>query len=106
MESLPVEWKEFEVDPGFYARADKHIHLANEQLEDISKGKVSASFMYAQARYAAWLSACGFSHAAEMEAAKEETITYFTTQFRMMLVENLDDYIADFAKYMLQDTTH
>ncbi len=89
-----------EPDDKFYDRADQFIDLANEQVDSISRGKVSASFMYAQARYAAWISACGFSSAEEMEAAKSDMIDYFSTQFRAMLEENLDDYISNFAKYM------
>jgi len=49
-----------EVDDKFYERADAHIHLCNDQIsKDISKGKVSASTMYATARFNAWISACG-----------------------------------------------
>jgi hypothetical protein len=92
-------------DDKFYARADQFIRLANEQLDSISRGKVSASFMFAQARFAAWVSACGFSSGAEMKEAKSETMDYFMTQFRANLEENLDDYINKFATYMKQKPT-
>ncbi|MDQ1310125.1 MAG: hypothetical protein QG601_1395, partial [Pseudomonadota bacterium] len=39
------------VDDDFYKRADAHIHLANAQLGEVGRGKVSASFMYAVARF-------------------------------------------------------
>ncbi|MFO1411512.1 MAG: DUF3144 domain-containing protein [Acinetobacter parvus] len=36
------------VDDEFYERADQHIQLSNEQITDqIGKGKVSASMLYA-----------------------------------------------------------
>ena len=35
-----------------------------------------------------------------MEAATQETLEYFSAQYRLMLEENLDDYIENFSKYM------
>jgi len=90
-----------EVDNKFYERADAHIHLCNEQIsKDIGKGKVSASTMYATARFNAWVSACGWGSGKEMAEAKAETLEYFVTQFSKMLEENLDDYIENFQSYM------
>jgi len=101
MTSAPME-----PDDKFYDRADQFIHLANEHLEAISRGKVSASFMYANARYAAWVSACGFTSGEDMDAAKSETIEYFVNAFRTMLEENLDDYINNFTTYMQPKPMH
>lgn len=53
-------------DPTFFDRADAHIRLANEQLGDISRGKASASMMYATARFNAWVSARGFNASSDM----------------------------------------
>jgi len=88
------------VDDKFYDRADSYIHLANEQCGGIGRGKVSASFMYAVARFNSWVSACGFTTSEEMKKEKEKTIEYFVTQYRAMLEENLDDYIEKFESYM------
>ena len=46
-----------QTDEHFFARADALSNLANEQVEEIGRGKVSASFMYALARF----HASGFS---------------------------------------------
>lgn len=89
-----------DVDTNFYERADAHIHLSNEQCGDIGRGKVSASMMYATARFNAWVSACGFDSGKEMSAARAETVEYFVEQYRKMLEENLDDYAKHFSKYM------
>ncbi|PYK09478.1 MAG: DUF3144 domain-containing protein [Verrucomicrobia bacterium] len=88
------------VDDDFYNRADAVIHLANKQCEIIGKGKVSASLMYATARFGAWLTACGFSSSAEMKAAKNEAMEYLVTQYRAMLEENISEYIENFESYM------
>jgi hypothetical protein len=88
------------IDDHFYERADAHINLSNEQAKDIGRGKVSASMMYGTARFNAWLSACGFQSSAQMREARDETTKYFIEQYRLMLEENLDDYIDNFDKYM------
>lgn len=87
-------------DDKFYERADAHIHLSNDQIGDVTSGKVSASMMYATARFNAWLSACGFSDAKAMQDLRDENIEYFVDQYRKMLIENIDDYIDNFDSYM------
>ena len=87
-------------DDQFYDRADAHIHLSNDQINDIGQGKVSASMMYATARFNAWISACGPESGEELAKSKDEIIDYFADEFRKMLDENLDDYIQNFEKYM------
>ena len=90
-----------EVDEEFYERADAHIHLSNDQISDkATLGKVSASNMYATARFNAWVSACGWSNGKEMAESKQETLDYFINEYRKMLEENLDDYIENFESYM------
>lgn len=85
------------MDDEFYDRADDHIHLCNDQIsETTTKGKVSASMMYATARFNAWVSACDWRSSEELAAAKEEAIEYFVSEFRKMLVDNIDDYIEKF----------
>jgi len=91
-------------DDKFYERADAHIQLSNDQISGyVAKGKVSASMMYATARFNSWVSACGWNSAEEMAAAKEETIEYFLTEYRKMLSENMDDYINNFQSYKQVD---
>ena len=88
------------VDAAFFERADKFIDLANAQCQDVGQGKVSASFMYALTRFNAWVSACGCDDSQQMQGARQEAIDYFMEQFKSMLEENIDDYIANYAKYM------
>ncbi|CAB3972757.1 MULTISPECIES: DUF3144 domain-containing protein [Burkholderia] len=90
-----------DVDENFYARADEHIELSNEQLQKApSRGKVSASMMYATARFNAWLSASGHGSGADMAAMREETIQYFCDEYRKALELHLDEYINNFDRYM------
>lgn len=90
-----------DADDEFFNRADAHIRLSNEQLADgLGRGKVSASMLYAVARFNAWISACGYATSEEMAGSKAETIDWFVAQYRLMLEENLDDYIGNFSSYM------
>lgn len=89
-----------DTDDKFYDRADEFIHLANKQCHDIKRGRVSASFLYAAARFNAWVSATGFDNGSDMSDKRSEMIDYFVEQYREMLKENLDDYIRNFGKYM------
>lgn len=97
---MGVDLKE---DPTFYERADSFIHVANGHCATIVRGKVSASFMYGCARFQAWNAATWSPTAEEMKASREETLKYFVEQYQAMLEEHLDDYIANYAKYMKVD---
>jgi hypothetical protein len=88
-------------DDKFFERADAHITLSNEQAKSESRGKVSASMMYATARFNAWVGASNCASSDELANARDEAIEYFLEQYRKMLTENLDAYIANFDKYML-----
>ncbi|MDR0251895.1 MAG: DUF3144 domain-containing protein [Brucellaceae bacterium] len=82
-----------EPDDNFFDRADAIINIANSQMSDATAGEVSASSMYAVARFNAFLSSTGHTNGIEMQSAKTETIAYFVSQFRAMLEENLDEFI-------------
>ena len=88
-----------EIPPEFWERADEVIALANEQVKGSTIGKVSASLLYAAARFNAFNAASSVIDAEDMKKDKEEAISYFTEQYKEMLIENLDDYIENYDKY-------
>lgn len=92
--------EQLNLDEGFFDRADSFIHLANEHCAKVGRGKVSASFMFGMSRFNAWVNATGFESAEAMTASRQETIDYFVAQYKAMLEENLDDYIAQFSTYI------
>jgi hypothetical protein len=89
-----------EIDKEFFERADAYITLANEQAANVNRGKVSASMMFATARFNAWVSASGVESSDELASVREEALTYFVNEYRQMLEENLDEYIEHFDDYM------
>jgi hypothetical protein len=88
------------IDDQFYRRADSFIDVANQYCPETERNQVSASLLYAAARFNAWVSATGFESEAEMRAARSATIEFFIAQYREMLEENIDDYISHFDDYM------
>lgn len=91
------------IDAAFWERADAIIHLANEQGTKVPNSNVSASLLYAAARFNAFIVANGATSAETMRKDKDEAIQYFTEEYRKMLSQNLDDYIANFSAYLPRD---
>lgn len=89
-----------QIDEQFYRRADAIIQLANEQLKDSERGKVCASVMFASARFTAWVNACDAQSSELMAEHRDQAIAYFVEQYRLMLEHHIDDYTANFDKYM------
>lgn len=89
-----------EIDKAFFERADAYITVANEQAVNVPRGKVSASMLFATARFNAWVSASGTESGEELASVKEEALEYFVSEYRQMLEENLDEYIEQFDDYM------
>ena len=89
-----------EADNAFYDRAEEHLRIAHEHLTEVSRGRVSASMLYACARFNAWVSASNRESSQDLKAAYGETIEYFVAEYRKMLVKNLDDFVENFGEYM------
>ena len=89
-----------DADHEFLDRAHEHLRIANEQLTEVSEVQVSASMMYACARFNAWVSATNQDSAKDLKGAYGETIEHCVAQYRKMLVKNLDDFVANFGEYM------
>ncbi|AZQ11919.1 DUF3144 domain-containing protein [Shewanella khirikhana] len=85
----------------FYDRATAMIKLANQQNQDptIKTGEISASFMWAVARYNAWFGSTSFETKEQMQAKKQEMLDYYMERYKEMLDANLDDYIENFDHY-------
>ena len=87
-------------DEHFYERADAHIHLANEHIQDIGRGKVSASFLYGAARFNVYVAACNCDSRGQMITERTSIRDYYVAEYTKMLEEHLDDYIDNYDKYM------
>ena len=81
-------------DKQFYDMADAYIALANTQLDETKPSRVSASALFAAARFNAFVIAAAAESKAQLIAEKEAAIAYFLNQYESMLRENLDEYMA------------
>jgi hypothetical protein len=88
------------MDKDFFKRTDAFIQVANELCKENETGKVSASMLYAAARFNAFIVASSAKDKAEADRNKVEAIDYFTDQYRAMLLANMDDYIDKYDEYM------
>jgi hypothetical protein len=60
--------------------------------------------MYASARFNAFLVARATGGPDAMKAERERALEYFTDQFRKMMEDNLDDFIANHANYLSSES--
>ena len=96
-----------ESDEQFFERADEFIGLANQLIDSTHQvshlttepGKVSASFMYANARFSAWHAACSYQQAEDFKQDRQVILDYYMEQFKSMLESNLDEYQEHFEEY-------
>ena len=83
----------------FWQRTDEVIALANQQSENEESEAVSGSLLYASARFNAFIIAAQAGSKSVLQSGKEQALEYFTEQYRQLLAENLDDYIANYDEY-------
>ena len=86
--------------PPFLNRANHLINLANTQCDTVSPNEVGASFMFAAARFNAFILAKTTGSAENMAIEKEKALEYFTEQFPNMMMANLEDFTTNFDAYM------
>jgi hypothetical protein len=86
--------------PAFWERANSLINLANDQCNTAHPNEVSASTLYAAARFNAFIVAKTTGNAQNMKTERDRALEYFTDQFRQMMAANLDDFAANFGTYM------
>lgn len=87
----------FVPDAKFWELADSFIGLANKHTKDVPKNRVSATLLYAAARFNSFVAASGARSKAEFVADRESIVKYFLGQYEKMLRENLEDHSQNFT---------
>lgn len=87
-------------DKTFYEMADAFIAKANTLSEDSDPGRVSATFLYAAARFNVFLVASTSPSEDAFVSRRQEIMDYFMAEYEKMLEEHFDDYTAHFAQYL------
>ncbi len=94
------ETKNTHKDDEFFSMADSYIALANKQSKDVIQGKVSATFLYAAARFNTFLVASNAESKEQFKADKDHSIDYFVTEYKKMLEEHFTDYSSNYDTYI------
>lgn len=89
-----------EKDKEFYEMADSFIAVANQQSGKAEQGKVSATFLYAAARFNTFLVASASSSADEFSSRKDDAMEYFVAEYKKMLEEHFADYADNYDTYI------
>ena len=85
-------------DKEFFDRADEIINIANKQCDKSPIGKVSSSLLFSAARFNAFIVASSAENLEQLKNEKEEAIKYFKEQYEKVFIENMDEYIKNYAK--------
>ena len=85
-------------DKNFFDRADEIINLANTQCDNTAIAKVSSSLLFAAARFNAFIIASSAKDIDDLKKDKTEAIKYFKEQYEKVFIENIDEYIKNYAK--------
>ena len=87
-------------DPQFWTIADAVINAANAQCDVAPRTKVAAATLFAAARFNVFVLAAGARSRDELAERSEEAIAYLTEQLGRMLRDNLDEYQANYERYV------
>ncbi|GGC00537.1 hypothetical protein GCM10011352_28360 [Marinobacterium zhoushanense] len=87
-------------DDEFVEATNKLIEIANEMGGKYGDHKMGVAFIYAAARFNAYIAAGSVTKAEELVDKRDKAVEYFTDRFRQLFDGNLADYIANFDLYM------
>ncbi len=80
--------------------ADAFIAEANKLSKKENPGLVSASFLYAAARYNIFIVAANSGSVNEFASKKETTLNALMVEFKKMLEDHFENYEENFEKNM------
>jgi hypothetical protein len=87
-------------DQQFWDLVDTLINTANAQCDHASRTKVSAAMLFSAARFNTFVAAAAARDAADLTTRRDEIVDYLARQYTAMLRDNLDEYAANFARYV------
>lgn len=72
--------------------ADTFIDVANKHCESQDRNVVNTAFMYAAARFSAFVAAASAGNLKEFQSRQSSASEFFTDEFKKMLTKNLSSY--------------
>lgn len=92
-------------DEKFMEATNAMIELANRlstQLGEEGEHKMGVAFIYAAARYNAYLAAGSVTTAGELADRKVKAADFFSDRFRQLYLSNLEEYIEHFDELLAE----
>lgn len=80
----------------FYKTADSFIDLANSHSDKAESSEVGSAMLFASARFSAFVVASFAKDKAAYEAEVDNAVNHFSSEFKRMLTENLEQYKTAF----------
>ena len=87
-------------DKKFREMADAFIAVANKQSKNENPGMVSASFLYAAARFNIFIVATSSGSANEFVSKKEDSLDALMAEYKKMLEDHFENYKENFEERM------
>ena len=87
-------------DKKFRELADAFIAVANKQSKNENPGMVSASFLYAAARFNIFIVAASSGSANEFVSKKEDSLDALMAEYKKMLEDHFENYKENFEERM------
>ena len=87
-------------DKKFREMADAFIAVANKQSKNENPGMVSASFLYAAARFNIFIVAASSGSANEFVSKKEDSLDALMAEYKKMLEDHFENYKENFEERM------
>ena len=81
----------------FTQLADAFIDVANSKCETQDKAMVASAFLYGAARFCSFVVAAEAGTLDKYEADRDAAMDYFSSEFKRMFGEHLDDYKGIFT---------
>ncbi len=80
----------------FYKTADSFIDVANSHCETQENTRVGSALLFATARFSSFVVASQSKDKESYEAEIDNALEFFTSEFKRMLAQNLEDYKSAF----------
>ncbi len=90
-------------DGGYYARANAHIELSNEQMQQALPGQVAASMIHATTRFNAWLIAATSQSAEDFESKRQKAMDAFLSDCRRQFETHFNDHVQNYDRLVVRN---
>ncbi len=86
----------------FRQLADSFIEVANKHCDVVDNSRVGSAMLFASARFASFVVASHSRNREQFESEIDHALEFFSSEFKRMLGENLEEYKRVFSRQAQQ----